>query len=89
MNLRYCKILFSCVLDQCTESSWLCDCSQFAKNQIQAISSQDTHKLSHQESEATFEHLGPNIFSLQEYPSKSPLGINTPRGGRSDTGSYA
>lgn len=47
------------------------------------------HKLSHQESEATFEHLGPNTFSLQEYPSKSPLGINSPRDGWGDIGRYA
>lgn len=59
------------------------------KSKLSQIKIQLTHKLSHQKSEAAFEHLGLNIFSLQEFPSiSSPLGINTPRGGRGNTGSY-
>lgn len=58
------------------------------KSKLHQVKMQLSHKLSHQESEATFEHLGPNTFSFQEYPTKSPLEINSPGDGWGDIGRY-
>lgn len=64
MNLRYCQTLFPQVLDQCAESDWLCWKASFVKNQIQAISRYNS-LFSHQESEATFETVGPNHLEME------------------------